>query len=250
MNDKEIWKTHKKGYEISSHGRIKNKYKEGFRKQVVSTSGYVLGTFGGESKYFHIMVVETFIGEVPKGLQVNHIDGNKRNNRLSNLEVVTRSQNMKHAFENGLVNTACGERNGMSVLKKEQVLEIYDLIIAGKSNDDIATIYNLHSRYVSLIRHGKRWSDLYQEHEISKNDFSELRSPNVIKLSKAEKFQLLADMKGGMQNMHIAEKYGLDRITVSHVRKGNIWKSTIAEFESALSVATTIESATQLETVV
>jgi len=54
------------------------------------------------SRYLHCLVVEAFIGEVPAGLEVNHISGQKTDNRLENVEVVTHAQNTAHAWDTGL----------------------------------------------------------------------------------------------------------------------------------------------------
>ena len=54
------------------------------------------------SRYIHRLVVEAFIGEIPKGLEVNHISGQKTDNSIENLEVVTHAMNTKHAWDMGL----------------------------------------------------------------------------------------------------------------------------------------------------
>ncbi len=54
------------------------------------------------SRYVHRLVVEAFIGEIPAGQEVNHISGQKVDNRIENLEVVTHSQNTAHAWDTGL----------------------------------------------------------------------------------------------------------------------------------------------------
>ena len=50
-------------------------------------------------KYIHRLVWETFKGEIPQGYEVNHIDHNKHNNSLDNLELVSHSVNMKKSIE-------------------------------------------------------------------------------------------------------------------------------------------------------
>ena len=54
-------------------------------------------------KYIHRMVAEAYIDNLEHKPQINHKDGNKHNNDLSNLEWVTHSENMKHAYETKLV---------------------------------------------------------------------------------------------------------------------------------------------------
>ena len=50
------------------------------------------------SIYIHRLVYQTFIGEIPEGYEINHIDHNKSNNHISNLELVSHSENMHKAF--------------------------------------------------------------------------------------------------------------------------------------------------------
>lgn len=54
------------------------------------------------SRYVHRLVVEAFIGGIPAGLEVNHISGQKVDNCLENLEVVTHAMNTQHAWDTGL----------------------------------------------------------------------------------------------------------------------------------------------------
>lgn len=95
-------------YMVSNLGSVRSLHnrntKDLILKYGVSGSGYAIVTLcKGENRYtrtIHRLVAEAFLGE--SKLVVNHKDGNKLNNRLDNLEYVTRSQNILHALDNGL----------------------------------------------------------------------------------------------------------------------------------------------------
>lgn len=80
------------------------------RKVNFSNSGY--GQFGlnGKRFYVHRTVYELFIGAIPSGYEINHINGDKSDNRVENLELLTRSQNLTHAYKIGL--SKAYQRNG------------------------------------------------------------------------------------------------------------------------------------------
>ena len=109
----EIWKSIKgyEGlYEISNFGRVKSMPKLRMKKEKImkpsNRGGYLrisLSKDGiSKSFYIHRLVAESFIPNLDGKKEVNHIDGNKKNNNASNLEWSTRSENMKHAFKTGL----------------------------------------------------------------------------------------------------------------------------------------------------
>ena len=92
-------------------------YRWGYKKdqfrplaQKVNKEGYhFIGAYVNRKKIWktvHKVVVEHFFGEIPKGMTVDHIDGNKSNNHISNLEVVTRGENTKRYWQrkNGKTN--------------------------------------------------------------------------------------------------------------------------------------------------
>lgn len=116
-------------YEISNLGRIRNARTKRILKQNSNYKGYNLyvGTLGSKKRVkgivIHRAVAETFIPNPENKPQVNHIDGNKGNNCVSNLEWVTAKENMSHAIKTGLQNNS-GEHNGNAKLTQQQVEEI------------------------------------------------------------------------------------------------------------------------------
>lgn len=103
--NKEIWKDIK-GYEgiykISSWGRVKNIKTGKFLKNNIGEYPTVVlcKDKNKETKRIHKLVAEAFIKK-PK-IQINHKNGNKKDNRVKNLEWVTSGENIKHAWRNGL----------------------------------------------------------------------------------------------------------------------------------------------------
>ena len=103
-------------FEISTEGRLKNlktqhwKHKGIVKPRLNKKNGYCqycLCTDGvSQYHYAHRLVAQAFIPNPSNKPQVNHKDGNKQNNTLSNLEWVTQEENMKHCFEYELSSAA------------------------------------------------------------------------------------------------------------------------------------------------
>ncbi|WP_214796526.1 MULTISPECIES: NUMOD4 motif-containing HNH endonuclease [unclassified Exiguobacterium] len=79
-------------------------------KQIVKKNGYCVVTLtrnkhDRKQMTVHRLVAKTFLGEPVEGLQVNHIDGDKTNNDVSNLEWTTPKENTRHSIRNGLRKT-------------------------------------------------------------------------------------------------------------------------------------------------
>jgi hypothetical protein len=78
-------------------------------------SGYLyIGLYIGQGKQkkrlwrrVHRVVYEAFVGNIPEGLEIDHIDGDKHNNDITNLRAINRSENMLAAFERRR-NRVCG----------------------------------------------------------------------------------------------------------------------------------------------
>jgi hypothetical protein len=173
MSDKErleeIWKRINgyEEYEISNLGRVKS-FKRDRKGKIMKpkfSGEYLAVTLCAdgqqERKTIHRLVAEHFIPN-PSGLPwVNHKDGNKLNNKVTNLEWVTPSENNNHAYEIGLKKGVKGEKHGRSKLNEIDVITIYHLakseVIPIKK---IANKFGVTFQTVSDIKLEKRWKHL------------------------------------------------------------------------------------------
>lgn len=177
----------------------------------------------------HRLVIEAFQGSIPKGLAVNHKDGNKKNNVLVNLEVVTYSQNIRHAIETGLKPIVYGEDVPTSKIDNKTARLLIGDIIEGFDNDYLSEKYSLHSRYISLVRHKRRWKKLWEEFP---DYISEKSNGNdrVKKLSPEEFLEIVDKLKMGYTNAKITREYNLASGTASRIRHRKSYKEYWARY--------------------
>lgn len=110
----------------------------------------------------HRLVAEAFIPNPDNKRQVNHIDGNKQNNIVTNLEWVTPSENILHSFKTGL-NPCSGEKNFQAKLTKEQVTEIKRVYKKGDKkygSRPLARLYGVKHSSIYAITHGLTWREV------------------------------------------------------------------------------------------
>ena len=128
-----MWKhlttTKLKDYFISSTGQVKSvsrfNKKEKLIKLSINSSGYLTCFIEGP-KLVHRLVAEVFVQKIEVGKTVNHKDGNKQNNNFENLEVVSMSDNIKHAMVQG-INPTVGNTNKDLIITDEQVNTVREL---------------------------------------------------------------------------------------------------------------------------
>lgn len=148
------------GYEISSHGRLRRN--GNILSAYVEPSGYCQFTLCADGKSrkrrAHNIVVEAFIAPDKKPLHcVNHIDFNKSNNHVENLEYVTYGANNKHTYRHGRKPRPTGQAR----LKDEDVLSIYQLAHKRETtNPEVGKMFGISAAEVSLIKVGLRWQHL------------------------------------------------------------------------------------------
>jgi len=103
----------------------------------------------------HRVVWESFFGKIENGMQINHKDGNKANNNLDNLEVVTPKENTQHSWDTGLRKKQYGKETTNCKLDFEQVKEIRKMYSEGKSQNELGRMFGVHSTNIHYIVNNK-----------------------------------------------------------------------------------------------
>ena len=101
-------------YVVSDAGHIRRATRRTALVPTAGKKGYLRVRLGRRTMSVASIVAHSFLGSRPDGLEVNHKNGVKADNRASNLEYVSRSENMLHAFATGLKDPVKGEHNGQA----------------------------------------------------------------------------------------------------------------------------------------
>jgi hypothetical protein len=123
-----------------------------------STRGRLQVCILGKLHLVHRVVLETFIGLCPKGLEGCHNDGDHTNNCLSNLRWDTPANNMLDKIKHG--NTNKGERCPLAKLTEEKVIAIRLMCKHGATQKEAAARFGIARNTVSLIVNNLRWSHI------------------------------------------------------------------------------------------
>jgi len=167
----EIWKDVDEFYQVSNMGRVRRTTWVNGAKPVGRALGYTLQNGYREvtiydkdhnrrTKLIHQLVMEAFVGPCPVDREINHKDGNKRNNNLDNLEYVTASENILHAHRTGLIKVARGQQAGQAILTNRQVRRIRERHAQGVSMSSIARRLKIGLSTVSDIINRKTWDHI------------------------------------------------------------------------------------------
>lgn len=155
-------------YYISDSGELftdygQRKLKDGVKAGYVK-NGLVLKDGSSKAFFRHRLVMLCFCPrQDANNFQVNHIDGNKLNNSLSNLEWCTNQENRIHAVKIGLAARLKGEDNPASKLQEHQVLDIVSDLLNHVPYSEIMKKYNCSKSAISAIKNKRNWVYLTQD---------------------------------------------------------------------------------------
>ena len=179
----EIWKDIEGAegrYQVSNLGRVKSvaRIVEQTRKDIGATFcrelsekilnpaadsyGYKVVSIRFADKLFtkkvHRLVAEAFLENERNFDQVNHIDGDKANNILSNLEWCTAKQNSVHKCK--ALGIGVGASNGRAKLTDDNVMKIDEMLCAGYPPKEIAAAFGVKYNSILRIKLGENWSNI------------------------------------------------------------------------------------------
>lgn len=111
--------------------------------------------------FIHVLVAEAFIGPRIKGIQVDHINCLKIDNRVCNLEYVSASENSRRAHANGLCPPPSGEIHGGSKLTEIEVTEIRKILIEKtETGAQLSRRFGVSQATISMIKDRKIWDHI------------------------------------------------------------------------------------------
>lgn len=186
-------------YEVNQIGEVRNAMTGHIFHPSVGRNGYehiCLRVLGKKKRYIatcliHRLVAQAFIPNPENKPQVNHKNGNKRFNWVSNLEWATASENTRHAYSIGLSQGKSGSDSPLSIYTEEQIHEVCKLLEKGElSKETISQLTGVSRGTVTGIAIGKRWKSISAGYNIqftSKPRRSDKDIANVTKLLREGK---------------------------------------------------------------
>lgn len=169
----------------------------------------------------HRLVAQTYLENPEAKREVNHKDGDKTNNCLSNLEWVTSLENKAHAWENKLYKDVLDQHHSAK-LTNDQVHSICQMIQDGRRSIDIAKEFNVHKDYIANIKTGRNWT------EISK--YYDLKCKRNKTKSTATVLAICHQLAAGKSCMEISKAFDMDYKEVTRIKRKEIFKDITEKF--------------------
>ena len=150
-------------YLCSNQGTVMHKKNKKPLKGYPNNMGYIRVQLGDRKckAFIHQLVASIFLSEdYREGLVVNHKDGNKTNNKATNLEWCSISENAKHAYDKLNRFPVCGSKHGRSKLTEQEVLLIREEIKKGVPTKVLSEKYGVSARNIRDIKNYVLWKHI------------------------------------------------------------------------------------------
>lgn len=145
-------------YVISTSGRLFNYKNNRFKKPTMDRHGYLTWCISSKGKkktiLAHRLIAKHFLSDYSENLVVNHIDYNRKNNCVENLEMCTVKQNARHSAKAGRY-IRFGESNNNCKVSDDRVLTIWTYLEQGFSCVNVSKKMSLPRKYINDIKLGK-----------------------------------------------------------------------------------------------
>ena len=156
-----MWKQCSEKYEASTDGHIRNIKTKRVLREFIGKDGYLRTQFDGKSRLVHRVIAQTFLDNPHELPEVNHINGRKSDNSVSNLEYCTRNYNLRHAYEQGLRN-AKRTNNARCKLSENDVTYIKKNYIKGDKQYGaipLAKRFEVAAQTICAVVSGQNWKE-------------------------------------------------------------------------------------------
>lgn len=152
------------GYSISDFAEVRNDRTKLILKQFLRNGYKSIGLYKDRKCHFfvvHSLMVRVFCDNWDKSLVACHMDGNKLNNELSNIKLLSQKENMSHKILHG--TAMLGNKNNQTKLSEEDIYKIRELLslkdgtrkTAGKRK--IAAMFGVTRNAITNIEKGLSW---------------------------------------------------------------------------------------------
>ena len=143
-------------YSLLRNKILKGRSLKGYKRVALMKDGKTIDVL------VHRLIAQTFLPNPENKPYINHIDGDKTNNSVSNLEWCTQKENVQHAIETGLKDDR-GTHSPRASCNEEKLKEIRSLISEGKRNEEIAKIIGVSKDVVRYIRCNRTYKEKERE---------------------------------------------------------------------------------------
>lgn len=194
----ELMKTKYTGIYVTKAGKVFREGKNGIYECSGSPNSkvYLAITVNKKTVLFHRLVYETFMGDIPKGMEIDHKDGDKHNNELTNLEVVTPEENIDRASKMG---------NHHKRFSNAQVANMIRKVLSGKTVQEVAKEYAVSKMYLFEV--------MRKEKRLGAWKLIGLDTPTIAqnKLPAETIAQMIIEVQNGLPKVEAQKKYGVSR---------------------------------------